>query len=813
MGAEEWARISAGPDNLANLAEDLLTMGNKLALYNRLVRRWKFSRGPDGVAFKLATLDELETGHMKYSRRAMARMLPHLRDGKNEHDAREAAGYGEPKSAVPPGDPAKELLPLKAVPETANPRVQRAMFAVRRIVNAAARKWGAPAAIRVEMPRDMKAAKKHRREIEKEQAANRKRNAEAEALMREKGWPGRIHREDLQKFKMWHFEQGCHCPYCGHSISWEDLASEAAEADHIIPQSAFRQGHMNLVVAHKKCNQDKGGRTPWQAWGENDLDRWDHIANLADLKKPGMAKLPEEKRRRILNKNPNPVDDEGFCRRALQDTQYISKLVHGFLKATGIPVQVSRGQATSILRRDWGLEGKGMLPRPPADEAKERPGKNRLDHRHHAVDAFVVALTDLSLLQRLIKHCQQMEQFRYQRGARPDPFPPPDGWAGNITADVRGRLEGKIVSHQKNSKVRGALHKETIHGRGFFLDEAESAKAWQPNKPGRERVRKLLGPAESPRRPDSRGDISEDGDIKWIANARIFDGLAEWAEKSPGTPLPADLAAKLTEGDDKMRIPVVRRFYFHRRGLPDALKYADGEWRPGSGGQWIVDKGVHETLRKWMAKHALKSDNRTGIERAMKADPPQTSAREGRRGNPIRTVRMGMIKRGVKTLSPKARCNRPAPPPRSVELRHNHHLEIFRKGDERELRMVSMLEAAGRKSRKEPIVNREPDPAEWGAGWEFQCSLAIGDLVVFDREQVSGRIQNDLDEHRAMFQSTVYRVQKMSMTPGPDIYFRHHSVAVVDSDYGEIRVKSAADLALRKVEVGVLGADFAALER
>ena len=532
MGEKEWARFADDAKALCRLVDDLLSLTDKFALYKCLIRRWKFTDGADGTAFKLATL-ELESGHMKYSRRAMKRMLPHLREGKNEHDAREAAEYGEPPTVAKPGNPDAELLPLKAVPETGNPRVQRAMFAVRRIVNAAARQWGAPAEIRVEMPREMKAAKKHRRDIEKEQAANRERNAEAEDALIEhaNGKDGyelklsarlaarRVSRTDREKYKMWKFEQDGKCVYCDNPISLPELMSEAFEVDHIIPQSAFRQSHMNTVVACMTCNRaktGKGNRTPWQAWGKSDPERWAGIAARADLdrkKKAEAPRLPKEKWRRILNKKSNPLDDEQFCNRALQDTQYIAVQVCNFLRAAGVKVQVSRGQATAILRREWELND--ILPRHPDDELKDddiqdgvvrynadraKAAKNRRDHRHHAVDALVVALTDHAMLMRLVQHHQQR---RDNSETRLPQFAVPESWEGDLREQAADRLRDKIVSHQKRRKVRGKLHMDTIYGRGFYTRSVETDKA------GRKRVAEWLR-----RKPDATGDTDGDGDFE-----------------------------------------------------------------------------------------------------------------------------------------------------------------------------------------------------------------------------------------------------------------------------------------------------------
>ena len=344
--------------------------------------------------------------------------------------------------------------------------------------------------------------------------------------------------------------------------------------------------------------------------------------------------------------------------------------------------------------------------------------------------------------------------------------------------------------------MRGALHEETIYGRGFYTETIP----WPRDAGAMRKIGKLNLPGP---KPGVGGDVDADGDLFWIPNADIHAAFADWV-KNPNNPPPSELT----------EIPIARRFYFVRRDVADALKYAGGEWRRGNK-QWIVDKGVHKTLSEWMAKNELKPGDAKEIARALVSDPPRTFAREERRANPIRTVRMGMIKSGVKTLPRKADKKRGTKPPRSVKLGSNHHMEIFRNGDKREARPVSMLEAARRKQRKEPIINQTPNP-KWGDGWSFQCSLAQGDLVVFNRKEIGKRIRDILEEHDGIFHSTAYRVQKMSMTKtGPDISFRHHAVSGTDDKdkHGFIRISSAADLALWKKEVGVLGADFSALER
>lgn len=116
-------------------------------------------------------------------------------------------------------------------------------------------------------------------------------------------------------------------------------------------------------------------------------------------------------------------------------------------------------------------------------EIKYDPKKNRDDHRHHAIDAITVALTEQGFLQRLSTHHAKEENEK--RGLdNSEKFPEP--WAGFAT-DVKKAADSILISHKQNNKVltkisktvvkngekhpsvgfsaRGQLHKETVFGK------------------------------------------------------------------------------------------------------------------------------------------------------------------------------------------------------------------------------------------------------------------------------------------------------------------------------------------------------------
>ncbi|MCX7012536.1 MAG: hypothetical protein NTW86_08240, partial [Candidatus Sumerlaeota bacterium] len=111
----------------------------------------------------------------------------------------------------------------------------------------------------------------------------------------------------------------------------------------------------------------------------------------------------------------------------------------------GVPVNVTRGEVTAELRHCWGLN---PILEPNTAE------KNRADHRQHAIDAAVIALTTPKHLQNLARR----EDFR--RG--PDHgFPPP--WP-TFREELGGVIHRILVSHRVVRKIRGELHKDTAYG-------------------------------------------------------------------------------------------------------------------------------------------------------------------------------------------------------------------------------------------------------------------------------------------------------------------------------------------------------------
>ena len=107
-------------------------------------------------------------------------------------------------------------------------------------------------------------------------------------------------------------------------------------------------------------------------------------------------------------------------------------------------VQTATGRLTAQLRRLWGLNH--IL----ADSGE----KTREDHRHHAVDALVIACAHGGYAQKLSRFLQAEDAFRRGAGAKPS-FEADRPWP-TIRQDAQAAVEAIVVSHQSAQESVGA---------------------------------------------------------------------------------------------------------------------------------------------------------------------------------------------------------------------------------------------------------------------------------------------------------------------------------------------------------------------
>jgi len=331
-----------------------------------------------------------------------------------------------------------------------NPTVHVALNQLRKLVNRLIDRFGPPAEIHVELVRDLKKTAKARNDIAKENATYAKANDKRANVFRELHNGQNPSGLDLKKMRLWE-ELGKDqisrlCPFSGKPISAAMLFNGEAEIEHILPFSrTLDNGAANLTVAIRQANRVKGNYTPYEAFANDQhADKgmvWADIANRA-------KSFPQNKRWRFDADAMEKFDkDGGFIARQLTDNAYISKVTKRYLghicdqkKIVTIP-----GGLTAMMRGKWYLNS--LLG--------DHNYKERNDHRHHIIDAFVVGLTDRSMLNTVSQQTGRSADDRV-RVELPDITP--------LRNQLAGRLQSIVVSYKPDHGVNGKMFKETAYG-------------------------------------------------------------------------------------------------------------------------------------------------------------------------------------------------------------------------------------------------------------------------------------------------------------------------------------------------------------
>ncbi len=350
-----------------------------------------------------------------------------------------------------------------------NPTVHIGLNQLRRLVNRIITVYGKPDQIVVELARDLKLSEDKKREVQRKIKENTVAAIKRGEKLEEIGVPN--NGANRMRLRLWESlgedVMTRNCPYSGQRISIGMVFDGSCDVDHILPYSrTLDDGFANRTLCLKEFNRQKSNRTPWEAWG--DTGQWDTIA--ANLKN-----LPGNKAWRFAPDAMERFEGENdFSERALKDTQYLSRIARAYLDTLydggdhKRHVYAVPGRMTEMLRRHWGLNS--LLP----DKDGAVKAKNRTDHRHHAIDAAVVAATDHSLINQISKVAGRDELIgnAAEDVARTTKEP----WDG-FRADIRAQLAEITVSHRADhgridlegrksgrDSTTGQLHNDTAYG-------------------------------------------------------------------------------------------------------------------------------------------------------------------------------------------------------------------------------------------------------------------------------------------------------------------------------------------------------------
>lgn len=412
--------------------------------------------------------------------------------------------YGEPlQRFVGFGSGNPDDAPEKRWGKIANPTVHVGLNQVRTVVNALIKRYGHPAEVIVEVARELKQSKAQRDEENKRQAQNQRRNERIRTEIAQAKFGGNeylVKHADIQKWILWEelsFDPIKRlCPYSGRPISAEMLLTDQVEIEHILPFSITLDDSLNnKTVALRSANRDKGNRTPWQAFGERTIEGYDYQAILL------RAELMSKRKGYRFGKDGYAQwlkEDKDFLARALNDTRYLSRVAKEYLLLICPQnTRVIPGLMTAKMRANFGLNnilGLDGL-------------KNREDHRHHAVDACVIGVTDQGLLQRFANASASTREKQLDKLVERMPDP----WV-HYRDHVQRAIGNIYVSHRPDHGYEGAMHEETawgLRGDGVVFRRVRNEDGHR--EPDKKNLNVI--PFNSTRDPQRHG-VDENGQVK-----------------------------------------------------------------------------------------------------------------------------------------------------------------------------------------------------------------------------------------------------------------------------------------------------------
>lgn len=444
----------------------------------------------------------LDSGYIRYGKTAVTK-LNSIMDKENLdlHYAREKAGFGGENVPVASENleyygkvlPNSVIDPQIENPKNdeekygkiANPTVHAALNQLRKLVNELIKLYGKPEQIVIELARDLKNNVKAKDIINKKIAENKKLNEKVDKILQEysETYHTQIVKNKLNrdKVKLWlelsedPLER--RCIYTGEQISIAKLFSDDVQIEHIVPYSKTLDDSMNnKTLSMKKANYYKGNRTPYEAFKDSkDGYNYDEIVARAKLlNNNSKFKRFTKEAMDIYNK-----DGKDFIARQLSDTQYLSKLALSYLQSLYSEERHSSlwtipGQLTALIRNYLGLN----------TLISDDENKNRNDHRHHAIDAFVVAITTRSLLQK-ISYAASLQEDLDNRSLSshrnkllekmPEPFP-------NYRKSLQLSINNIKTSHKSDRSISGKLHEDTAYGIVKDNDKYNVVTRWTVDK-------------------------------------------------------------------------------------------------------------------------------------------------------------------------------------------------------------------------------------------------------------------------------------------------------------------------------------------
>ncbi len=315
--------------------------------------------------------------------------------------------------------------------------------------------------------------------------------------------------KEIEKYKLW-LEQKYRSPYTGEIIPLSKLFTEEYEVEHILPTSRITNNSFNnKVICEARINPDpyKGNQTGYEFILNNENRKVEELPKKNGEYTTIFSREKYEvfvndnysnnpKKAKILLSKDIPKD---FIDKQKNDMRYISKEVTKLLgrivredgenEATPKRLLPVSGGVTSSLKQDWGLnhiwndivlprflrlnkltgtkkftyinkEGKEIATVPK--ELINDFNVKRIDHRHHAMDALIVACATRNHVNFINnKHSNKEQRLdirnkiqykKYKDNEKNYNWIYKKPWE-NFPTDAKNTLEKTIISFKQNIRV------------------------------------------------------------------------------------------------------------------------------------------------------------------------------------------------------------------------------------------------------------------------------------------------------------------------------------------------------------------------
>lgn len=321
---------------------------------------------------------------------------------------------------------------------------------------------------------------------------------------------------DVVRYKLW-LEQKYVSPYTGETIPLGKLFTPYYEIEHIIPQSRyFDDSFSNKVICESAVNKLKDNNLGYEFIKKHEREIVDlgggqkikilSVSAYEQLVKEKYSGNSSKIKKLLMEDIP-----ENFINRQMNDSRYISKLIKSLLsnivREDGEQDDISKnvipctGGITDRLKKDWGINdvwnkiilprferlnditqsnhftaistNNHMIPTVPL-EFQKGFNKKRLDHRHHAMDAIVIACATRNIVNYLNNESASSNATCKRSLLQPLVCEKKFGDNGNYnwivrkpwekyTQDTYSILQSIIVSFKQNLRVINKTTNQYIH--------------------------------------------------------------------------------------------------------------------------------------------------------------------------------------------------------------------------------------------------------------------------------------------------------------------------------------------------------------